>query len=462
MPEISFKKKLQPLLGMTQEEDFVPQNNPPKPELIPSTGNEPWRDPEWWKTATQEQIERAMYEKRGEKYPYDEMEKPSDKTVSVNRAFNVPFADLTPAKSVAFSGGSMESVDTQALMTIFNPEVYSSRLPLATTQRTALARYTQQVTFATNASGAAGFWFIPDNVGSLAFADYPTGTGTTTNQYPPTGMFYVYNGTDFNPVTGSATTASNIVNSDLSLAGTSGNRPVTRFQLVASSLEVYAVSSLTNLQGNIEVCYFDSMGDVFNQTVTYGTGTNNNYYAPFASRSSLPQQAAYVTKPARDRVRVIHNPGPDGADNLSASIAVSSQSGNSAPVTLYSVNSYLSDFVYILVNSATNTTFNVVMNFVVQYVVNPTYLPMVDLQMCGQAAATFPVLVAAFARHPALLMLSREEVRELCAALSELPRYAHYNEVYHLLCTFGTRLPSVEYVQQPIIVKDTVDESFEL
>lgn len=100
-----------------------------------------------------------MYEKRGEKYPANEIlpSKPADQSVSTQRAFNVPFADVVPAKSVSYSGGSMESVDTQALMTIFNPEVYSSRLPLATTQRTALARYTQQVTFTTNASGAAGF-----------------------------------------------------------------------------------------------------------------------------------------------------------------------------------------------------------------------------------------------------------------------------------------------------------------
>lgn len=299
-------------------------------------------------------------------------------------------------------------------------------------------------------------------MGALTIADYAATVGVTTNPYPQTAMYYVYNGSDFNPATGVATTASNIQNSDLSNAGTGGNRPVTRFQLVASSLEIYAVSSLTNLQGNVEVCYFDSIGDVFSQQVTYGTGTNNNYFAPTATRSSLPQQAAYVTKPARERLRVIHNPGPDGAENLSASIAVVAASGNSVPVTQASVNGYLSDYIYVLVTSAVNTTFNVVMNFVVQYVVNPTYLPMVDLQMCGQAAATFPVLVAAFARHPALLMLSREETRELCATLTELPRYATYNEVYSVLCSFGTKLPAVEYIQQPIIVKDLVEESFEL
>jgi len=71
------------------------------------------------------------------------------------------------------------------------------------------------------------------------------------------GYIYAFTGTDFNPATGAATSMNVPINT---LFGNSG--AAVAFRPVGLSVSAYAVSSLTNLQGNVEIAYFDTFADV--------------------------------------------------------------------------------------------------------------------------------------------------------------------------------------------------------
>lgn len=387
----------------------------------------------------------------------DRIQPSKDRTVH-STPYNMPYADLVIPTKVSAPGTTMESVYIPAIQTFLHPEVYSTRYPSSNSQRTAVSKFTQQITFTTNNNGNAALWFLPDNLGSIATG----GGGTSTIPCPMLASLYLMNDNALNPVTG----VSAFVQPTSSTLQTSA--VVNRFRLVASSLQIYAVSSLTNLQGNVEIAYYDSVGDI-STTLIPATGTTDIYATPTATRASMTSQSYYSTTSARDRIRVTHNPGPDGSESLSNSSAVCASTNinlyywtPTSTINQSSVMSYLSDWIYVLITGALNTQFNVVINWVVEYVPSPSTLPIVELAIANQGPATVNAYVAAISRHPGLLGLSLQQAGELCALLDTLGEYANYNQVVSLLISYGAKLPGVEVVQQPLIIKDNEDLSFDM
>lgn len=78
------------------------------------------------------------------------------------------------------------------------------------------------------------------------------------------------------------------------------------------SAQLFSPSAPLNLAGNVEIAYYDNPSNVSTvNTLIPGFGPTFLFNAPSAPRSSMTTQLAYKCVPAREKIRVIHNPCAD-------------------------------------------------------------------------------------------------------------------------------------------------------
>lgn len=229
-----------------------------------------------------------------------------------------------------------------------------------------------------------------------------------------------------------------------------------QYQVVGYSLSFFSPSAPLNLAGNVEVAYIDNPGSLQFVTSTVVSPVSGAVtFIPRIPRSAMTTALGYKCVPAREKIRVIHNPC---ADSMKPMIGYTSLSFPPPPNPTAGVNfeQLPSEYIYILVTGATSaaalTQFTLVINYVVQLVPTSANMCTASMALAPDAPATLPAFIGSVARHPSILFQSIEEATKLCDSLrGDMADFSYVREV---LLHHGAKLPGLETIQHAICVSD--------